>query len=340
MPTSVGIPTEVGTTNCQNEVRILEDWVRQQTICITGGGGALGKCLLERLLAMGAHRIIIFDNRPPPQQFKPFKQVSYFQGDILNPTNISQALEGCTILFHLAALIHVGRSISEPLRYFEVNAFGTAQLLDVCRQIGVRQVIYTSTGHVYGLPKQLPVNENHPTNPLSVYAASKLAGEVVMQGYAASYGLSCEIVRLANIYGASLNVETVVGLIVKQAITEQVIRLRNLNSIRDFIHVNDVVEALLRLAMSGTNKTGCRVVNLSTGQGASILEVAQHIAKIAVRLGFTEPEIIQTSNQAEQVSKLILDNRLLQDLTDWFPETSLETGLTLTMQKFFDTEKN
>ena len=207
--------------------------------------------------------------------------------------------------------------------------------MEACRRLGIQRLIYTSTSHVYGIPRQLPIGEDHPTAPLSVYAASKLAGEVAVQGYAASCALSCDIARLANVYGASFSTETVIGCALEQAATGGPISLRNLAAVRDFIHADDIIEALVRLAAAGDEGTGCRVVNVSTGQGVSVLEMAETLSKIATEEGLGRPDVVQGGNrQDELVPRLILNNRRLLELTGWVPQISLEQGLRLALHEF------
>lgn len=316
--------------------QLIDQWLQRQKVCVTGGQGALGRRLVKRLSMGSPQKIVVLDK----QSYSPFRKVSraapveYVMGDILRSEDVEHALKDCTVLFHLAALVHVGDSEKQPVEYFKVNALGTINVLEACRRLGVQKVFYTSTGHVYGVPHQLPVTEEHPTFPISVYAASKLAGEIAIQGYAASYGISCSIARLSNLYGASLNGETAVGSALIQVFAGKRVCLRNLAAIRDFIHVDDVVEALLRLAAIGDGWKGCRIVNISTGKEISIGEMAQTLAKVAAEQGLGWPEIVQTSSeQNEPVPKLILDNGRLRDLTHWTPQIDLEQGLRLAMEE-------
>lgn len=170
--------------------------------------------------------------------------------------------------------------------------------------------------------------------PVSVYAASKLAGEAVIQGYAANYELSCDIARLSNLYGASFGAETVIGRALRQVVSGEPIALRNLEPVRDFIHADDVVEALVRLAAAGDDRSGCRIVNVSTNQGVSVREMAQALANIAVEQGWGYPEIVQTGDSRDElVPRLILDNSRLRELTGWMPRITLQQGLRVALQE-------
>jgi len=307
----------------------MKEWFSQQEFFVTGGAGALGRCLIRRLLGLDARRVVVFDQPAAIENMGISKNaaVTCIAGSILDDSALQQAIRGCTMVFHLAALTHVGRSYNEPQHHFEVNALGTTHVLEACRLQNIRKIIYTSTGHVYGLPLTPSVSETHPTRPLSVYAASKLAGEVAIQGYAANYGFSAIIARLANFYGASINPETAIGLAVEQVIRGKPIELNNLRSIRDFIYIDDLIEALLRLAVLN-DSVGSRIVNISTGRGHSIKEMANILALVTERQGFRRPEILSpTGFQEEKVPVLILDNSFLKDLTKWEPLVSLEMGI-------------
>ena len=309
------------------------EWFQEQRFCVIGGAGALGARLVAALLDGGALSVVVFDRQAATLKTKlPQDSLRTFDGSILDQPAVDRVIAECTVVFHLAALTHVGRSLTDPVRYLEVNCLGTGYVLDACRRLGSPKIIYTSTGHVYGIPQQLPVDEGHQTQPLSIYAASKLAGEAIVTGYVGSFGLSASIARLANVYGAPLGQETVIGRAVEQVIAGQSIQLRNLAVVRDFIYIDDVVEAVIRLAMQATKPFECRVVNVATGNGVSVLEVAQELAAVAEQAGLGRPEILAVDNpHQEKVPALILSSNHLWELTGWKPQISLAEGLTRTL---------
>ena len=322
----------------------LSRWLRQQSVCVTGGRGALGTLLVRRLLEGGAARVVTLDNSPlipSPETAGHERSAETVLGSILNPSDLDRALAGCTTVFHLAALAHVGRSSSAPIDCFHVNAFGTAQVLEACRRSGVQRVLYVSTGHVYGVPKKLPLREEHPTAPLSVYAASKLAGEAVVQGYAASFGLACDIARLSNVYGSSFDENTVISTALSQAAAGGPVVLRDPTPVRDFIHVDDVVEALVRLAASPEPGERERIVNVSTGRGVSVRGMTQILAKLLEEGGRAHQVVFQGgSEHGAQAPRLILDNGRLVRRTGWRPEMRLERGLELALRDWRRQENN
>ena len=318
--------------------RPVVTWIRSQSFCVTGARGALGRRVVRRLVASGAGRIIAFDVQPPssddPSALSPV--IDQVTGTILNSDDLDRAVSGCSVVFHLAALVQVGGSELDPISYFEANGLGSARTFDACRRAGVERVVYASTSHVYGIPKRLPVPEDHPLAPQSPYAASKLAGENALQGFCAGFPMTGRVGRIGNIYGASGRVDTVTGSALSQAANEGRISLRNLSSVRDFTHADDVVEALIRLAAMDVDDGECVTVNISCGEGASVWDMAETVAEIVEESGNPRPQVNQSGQAIEEaVPELVLDNTSLAELTGWRPEISLEAGLRTAMHEFW-----
>ena len=314
----------------------VEDWLKTRCLAVTGGLGALGRRLARRLAARGAPRVVAIDSRSLASS-DPVDQaggVDHVTADILDVDAMARWLSGCSVVFHLAALTNAAQSAAESERYFEVNARGTVLLTEACAKAGVRQVIYTSTSLVYGIPLSLPIHEDHPTDPVTPYATSKLAGERAVADYASRSGGTGNIARLANLYGASFSPDTAVGVALNQALHGGPISLRNLAVVRDFVHADDVVEALVHLAAAPQGAGECRVVNVSTGIGASVLEVAQAIARAAERQGMGYPDVVQSGEPfAETAPMIVLDNRRLAELTGWTPRFNLAQGLAAALSE-------
>jgi len=240
------------------------------------------------------------------------------------------------LVFHLAALVDAQRSHQDPLGFFEINGKGVACVMEACRRAGVQKIVYTSTSHVYGIPREVPNTEDHPTVPLSVYAASKLAGEAAVVGFAASFGIDSVIARLSNIFGGYSSPNTVVGRAVEQAASGKPIELRNLSPVRDFIHVSEVVEALVRLsAIDLISET--RTVNVSSGNGVSVGEMATVVAEIAFEEGLERPQVLETDTETQDpIPAMVLDHRRLEQITGWTPSMSLKEGLRLAFKEHIE----
>jgi nucleoside-diphosphate-sugar epimerase len=306
--------------------------IADQRICITGGGGALGRSLVTKLIEYGASEITILDKQPCSSVCEK-ASISFVEGSILDKAHLRKALKGCDVIFHLAALTNAGKSSVEPERYIQTNCIGTVKVLEVCKELKVSKIIYPSTSHVYGHPAIIPVNEKHPTKPLSVYAASKLAGESVTHAYSTSSGISSVIARLSNLYSTSSGADTVIGLALDQVMSGKPIYLQNLSAVRDFLYIDDASEALIRLSQSHGNKSGSIVVNVSTSQGISIEEICKILANTAHEHGLKKPEIIRnSSNNQGKISILYLNNALLQKITGWTPQITMEEGLSMILK--------
>ncbi|HKZ38871.1 MAG TPA: NAD-dependent epimerase/dehydratase family protein [Chryseolinea sp.] len=312
----------------------MRAWIKQQRICVTGGGGVLGQRLVRELLKCGTKEVVVLDQQRRRSGKALSLSVQYVVGSILKKYDLESAIRGCKTVFHLAALTHAGRSDNAPARYWETNCSGTVKVLEACRKLGVQRIVYTSTGHVYGIPIQLPVNEDHTTRPISNYAASKLAGEAAIQAYVASYGLSGIIARLSNLYGIGFGANTVVGLVLEQAVKGGPLMARNMEAVRDFTYLDDAVEALLRLAAMEMLPTECRTINVSNGHGVSVENIVRTIQEVVKRqLKVLHRVNIIPNHTPEKIPSFILDNRLLHKLTGWVPSISLESGLTRALRE-------
>lgn len=308
----------------------MTPFLPHRRIAITGGCGALGTCLARLLVSSGC-RVVVFDRVPPAF---PAEGLRYEPGDILNDGHLERALGGCEVVFHLAALTDSQGSLTAPMRYVEVNVLGAARVLEACRRLGVARVVYTSTGHVYGLPLRLPVDERHPTQPRSIYAASKLAGEVVARGYGHSFGSAVVIARLSNLYGGALGANTVLGRAIQCVVSQSPLQLRSMEEVRDFLYIEDAAEALVRLAAAQGAAAGVHIVNVSTGSGIAIAGAVRELIYAAEDCGLPPPSVMLPSGQPDLVLPVfVLDNHRLRELTGWAPSTSLRRGLTDTLRK-------
>lgn len=295
-------------------------------LAILGGTGLIGRALLTKLAATGASRVVVLGAQPP--EAVSGLRVDFYQGDVRNVLDVETALAGCTTVVHLAGMKHAGRSAVAPSAYFDVNAGGAVTVMEAAKRCGVTRVVFASTAHVYGPPKTPIITEDHPTHPLSIYAASKLAGEAAVVGYAESFGLSGVVARLANVYGGTPDFETVVGRAVLQVLAGEPVQLRNHKAVRDFIEVRDAAEGLLRLAALPASK-GATVVNLSSGRGVSTGEIAELVASAAERTGYPRPMISppEHPDATESVLALVLSAERLRALTGWVPSVSWAEGL-------------
>jgi nucleoside-diphosphate-sugar epimerase len=298
-------------------------------VCITGGEGKLGRCLARRLLGNTGHTVTLLDVSPPAPEEFPADRVLRMQGNVLDPQDLATAFQGCVTVFHLAGLPLAGFAERRPQEAFEVNGWGTELVMEACAKAGVRRVVFASSSQVYGVPSRLPVGEDHTTCPTSVYGASKLAGEAAVRGFTAAGCGASVIARLANLYGFADDADTVVGKALAQVRAGETIALRSLKDVRDLTHVDDVAEALVRLAGHQGDASGCLTVNVSTGVGVSVRTMATTLARLAGQ----DPATVRGEDpNPGAVPELVLDPSRLSSELGWHPRIGIEEGLARTLQ--------
>lgn len=257
-------------------------------IClVTGGAGFIGSHLVESLIAQG-RRVRVLDDfstglRGNLAHLKPAPEL--VEGDVADAVAVQRAAQGVSIIFHLAALASVQRSVEAPADTHRVCATGTLHVLDAARRTGVRRVVYAASSSAYGIPADDVQTENDPIQPLSPYAAAKLAGELYAQSFTAAFGLETVRLRFFNIFGPRQRADSpysgVIALFAAalSAGRTPTVYGDGLQS-RDFTFVSDVVQALTRAA----EKPGVsgRVYNIGTGRSTSVLDL---IAALNRQLG-------------------------------------------------------
>jgi UDP-glucose 4-epimerase len=245
---------------------------------VTGGAGFIGSHLVEALVGQG-RRVRVLDDfstglRSNLAHVQPAPEI--IDGDVADNAAVERAMDGASVVFHLAALASVQRSIEKPGDTHRVCATGTLHVLDAARRAGVRRVVYAASSSAYGIPAGDVQSEDDPLQPLSPYAAVKLAGELYAQSFTAAYGLETVRLRFFNIFGPRQRADSpysgVIALFAA-ALTEgrtPTIFGDGLQS-RDFTFVTDVVQALTR-AVEVPNASG-QVYNIGTGRGTNLLEL-------------------------------------------------------------------
>jgi UDP-glucose 4-epimerase len=257
-------------------------------IClVTGGAGFIGSHLVESLIGRG-RRVRVLDDfstglRANLAHLDPAPEI--VEGDVADAATVERAAQGAGLIFHLAALASVQRSVEAPADTHRVCATGTLNVLDAARRAGVRRVVYAASSSAYGIPLGDVQTESDPLQPLSPYAAAKLAGELYAQSFTAAFGLETVRLRFFNIFGPRQRADSpysgVIALFAA-ALSEgrtPTVYGDGLQS-RDFTFVKDVVQALTRAA-EAPGVSG-RVYNIGTGRGTSVLDL---IAALNRQLG-------------------------------------------------------
>ncbi len=252
---------------------------------VTGGAGFIGSHLVEGLTAAGRPVRVLDDFstgvRDNLAHIRPAPEI--IAGDVANPAAVAQAVQGAGVVFHLAALASVQKSVESPAETHRVCALGTLNVLDAARRAGVRRVVYAGSSSAYGIPAGDVQTEEDPVAPLSPYAAAKLAGEMYAQAFAATYGLETVRLRFFNIFGPRQRADSPYSGVI--ALFTAALSAGRSPTIygdgqqsRDFTYVTDVVQALLRAAE--TPGISGRVYNIGTGRSVSVLDLVAALNRL------------------------------------------------------------
>jgi dTDP-glucose 4,6-dehydratase len=337
-------PPEGGTTNLTEGrnyklIRsgcVNDSFWKDKHILVTGAGGFIGSHLTEMLLQAGAlvRALVHYNSRDSWGHLEgaidPFgEQCEVIAGDIVDPFAPRDWLVDQEYVFHLAALIGIPFSYESPGSYIDVNVRGTMNLLEAVREQSVKRFIHVSTSEVYGTAQRVPIDESHPLQAQSPYAASKIAGEKLAESYAKSFGQPVTVVRPFNTYGPRQSARAVIPTIIVQALTADRISLGSTEPVRDLTYVKDTCRGLL--AVAACDDLIGETVNLGTGSGVQIGKLAETI----VGLLEAEKEIVSDPDRVRpeesEVMRLIADASAARKFTGWQPEVSLEDGLCRTI---------
>lgn len=289
---------------------------------VTGGAGFIGSHLVEALLGEG-YSVVVLDDLSTGNEENLASvrdKITLYKESILSQ-DLKHVLRDVEVIFHLAAQINVRRSVEEPIYDLRVNALGTLNLLEQARD--VERFIYASSGGaVYGEPHYLPVDEEHGTDPISPYGASKLAGEKYVQLYGYNYGLRYAILRYANVYGERQDARGEAGVIA--IFLDRIRKGRPLTvfgtgeQTRDYVYVGDVVRAnLLALKREG-------VFNIATGRETSVNELIEIIAGVTG----VKPEVEYAPPRKGEVYRIYLSTERAREELGFVAEVSLKEGIS------------
>lgn len=300
-------------------------------ILILGGAGFIGSHLCDALLLAGCS-VRLFDRlgAQPFREFLKSEQIEWLTGDFNSKVDIERAVEGCQLIYHLVSTTLPKSSNEDPYYDVTTNVAGTVRLLDAARHAGVERIVFVSSGGtVYGVPRDIPISENHPTDPVSSYGIGKLAIEKYFHLYHSLYGLDYTILRLANPYGDRQRVDSsqgAVAVFLSHAIQNRPIEIWGDGTVvRDYIYIVDVIDALLKAA---SHQGEHKLFNIGSGQGKSVNGILAAIEALLER----PIERVYLAGRPYDVPINVLDiSRARKDLS-WAPQVSFETGLAATLR--------
>jgi UDP-glucose 4-epimerase len=250
---------------------------------VTGGAGFIGSHLVDALVAAG-RPVRVFDDFSTGQRDNLPAGVEVVAGCVTDPAAVARAVDGCEVVFHLAALASVAKSVEDPPGSHAVCATGTLNVLDAARKAGVRRVVYAGSASAYGgADDPAGQDEDTPLVPLSPYAAAKLSGEFYCRAFAATYGLETVRLRFFNVFGPRQRADSPYSGVI--AIFAGALSAGRTPTVfgdgqqsRDFVYVSDVCDALARAA--DTPGVSGRVYNVGTGGSVTLLELVAALNRI------------------------------------------------------------
>lgn len=310
-------------------------------VLVTGADGFIGSHLTEALLSAGYQvRALSYYN-----SFNDWgwlegmnnPDLEVVSGDVRDPDFCRHITRGCSLVFHLAALIAIPYSYVAPDSYVDTNIRGTLNMLQAARDCNVERIVVTSTSEVYGTALYVPIDENHPRQPQSPYSATKIGADALAKSFYNAFELPVVIARPFNAYGPRQSARAIIPTIITQiAAGYREIKVGDLTPTRDFNFVTDTAAGFIALATAPGIEG--REINIATGREVTMEETLHTIARLmdAEIKWVTDPERIRPSKS--EVRRLLGDNKLITSLTDWRPRVSLEEGLSKTIDWFVKPE--
>jgi dTDP-glucose 4,6-dehydratase len=318
---------------------MTQDW-RGVPVLVTGASGFIGSHLTEELVRRGAS-VRAFSHYNALNDWgwlealdrDVLDSVDVFRGDIRDLESVTAAMQGREVVFHLSSLVGIPYSYRAPDSYLQTNTGGALNVLIAARQTGARRVVETSTSEVYGTALYVPIDEKHPLQPQSPYAASKIAADMFALSYYLSFDVPVAVARPFNTYGPRQSARAVIPTIIGQlAESPPRLELGVLSAVRDFNYVEDTVAGFL--AVARCDKALGEAVNLGSGAGVSIGEIAEMVMKImGVRVEIVTDESRMRPEKSE-VRRLLCDNTRAREWMGWQPRVPVEEGLRRTVEWF------
>lgn len=315
-------------------------------ILITGADGFIGSHLTEVLIKQGYDvRAFVYYNSfntwgwldQFDQEIK--NELDVFAGDIRDPHGVKKAMNGCEIVLHLASLIAIPYSYHSPDTYIDTNIKGTLNIVQAARELEITKVVHTSTSEVYGTAQYVPIDEDHPLQGQSPYAASKIGADQIAMSFYRSFNTPVSIIRPFNTYGPRQSARAVIPTIITQlANGVKKIKLGAIHPTRDFNYVMDTVNGFL--SVMNSEKSIGEVINIGSNYEISIGETAKLIAEVMEIDIEIETDDVRLRPEKSEVERLWANNEKAKTLLGWSPKyggiEGFKKGIKETVDWFAD----
>jgi dTDP-glucose 4,6-dehydratase len=312
-------------------------------ILVTGGAGFISSAFIRHLLHATPYEVVSLDaltyagNLENLADIRSHERLSFVQGDIRNEGLVRSVVEQVDVIVNAAAESHVEKSILEGASEFvATNVEGTRVLLDAIRAVPVERFILISSSEVYGTAETVPMDEEHPLNPRSPYAATKAGADRLAYSYHATYGLPIAIVRPFNNYGPRQHPEKAIPRFVLQALADEPLTVHGDGTAsRDWLYVEDDAEAIEAVIEADLDAVAGEVINVATGEDVSISRVADLVLD-----ALDKPPSLKefVAERPGQVRRHLGSTAKAERLLGWRARTSLEEGLARTVAWYRENE--
>jgi NAD dependent epimerase/dehydratase len=310
--------------------------IKKKKVLVTGAGGFVGSHLVEALVKSGARvkAFVHYNSRNDWGMLEDvdrniLKEVEVIASDLRDTDAVRKAVKDQEVVFHLGALIGIPYSYVNPRDVVDTNVNGTLNILTAARDFDVEKIIHTSTSEVYGTAQYVPMDENHPVNPQSPYAASKLAADLLALSFHRSYDLPVGVIRPFNIYGPRQSARAVIPSIIIQALLKRTVSLGLIFPTRDLTFVTDSASGFI--AFAECEKTVGEVVNLGSSREISINELIEMVSRSLNKKIKVIKEKIRIRPEKSEVERLFSDSIKAKALFGWNPKMDMEKGISRTI---------
>jgi NAD dependent epimerase/dehydratase len=307
-----------------------------RSVVVTGAGGFIGGHLVERLIRDGARvralcRYNSRNERGTLDWLEPnvLAEVEIVLGELRDLESVAAAIDGTEVVLHLGAQIAIPYSYVNPRDFLEVNVLGTLNVAQAALRHDVQRIVHTSTSEVYGTAQSVPITEDHPLEPQSPYAASKVAADKLMDSYHRSFELPVCVLRPFNTYGPRQSARAVIPTIISQALAGSTLRLGSLHPRRDLTYVEDTAAGFVAAATS-ESAVG-RTIQLGTNHDVSVGDLVDMVAEVLGRELTVETDPDRVRPDKSEVERLISGPMLASELLGWEPRVDLREGLARTV---------
>ncbi len=307
--------------------------LKGKKVLVTGADGFIGSNIVEHLLEQGANvRAFVYYNSFNSWGWldtfskEQLSKLEVVPGDIRDPWAVEEAVKGCDVVFHLAALISIPYSYASVESFVDTNVKGTLNILQASRKHKPSRVLITSTSEVYGTARYVPMDEKHPLQAQSPYSASKAAADRLGESFYKSFGVPVVTVRPFNAFGPRQSTRAVLPTIITQVLSgADTIKLGRIDTIRDWNYVKDLASAYVAIACA--KGVEGEEINVSSGEGITIEEAAKMVMKITGKKVKIKSEAARLRPDSSEVERLIGSCEKLKKLTGWKPKYTFEEGL-------------